>query len=168
MSFPFQYDVSNLEKLFSNLGFEVEIKKNLIKTDFYTEICNFSRNRKHLDGHMMILVVLSHGRDGHIYTADGQVISTERIYENFNNQLCPLLKGKPKFFIIQVNTFCISNLWKAPFLNDFFIKPSFSFDLFCKWFLKPLIIITDCIFILILKILIIMMHQQIPNLIDNK
>ncbi len=53
---------------------------------------------------MMILAVLSHGRDGHIYTSDGSVIATESIYEKFNNNNCPLLKGKPKFFIIQVSS----------------------------------------------------------------
>ncbi len=49
----------------------------------------------------MILAVLSHGRDGHIYATDGSVIYVESIYEKFNNSRCPLLQGKPKFFIIQ-------------------------------------------------------------------
>jgi hypothetical protein len=84
------------------LGFEVEVKQNLIKTEFDSEIRSFSQKKEHLKGHMMILAVLSHGRDGNIFAADGRVISTETIYEKFNNQFCPYLKGKPKFFIIQV------------------------------------------------------------------
>ncbi len=57
---------------------------------------------EHKNANMMVLAVLSHGRDGHVYTSDGLVIATESIYEKFNNNNCPLLKGKPKFFIIQV------------------------------------------------------------------
>ncbi len=52
---------------------------------------------------MMILAVLSHGRDGHVYASDGKVVATESIYEKFNNSGCPNLRGKPKFFIIQVS-----------------------------------------------------------------
>ena len=94
--------MKNLHRLFSDLGFEVEVKQNLIKTEFDREVRNFSQKREHLTGHMMIMAVLSHGRDGNIFAADGRVISTETIYEKFNNQFCPFLKGKPKFFIIQV------------------------------------------------------------------
>ena len=51
---------------------------------------------------MMILAILSHGGNGNVYTSDGRNVRIESIYEKFNNQFCPLLKGKPKFFIIQV------------------------------------------------------------------
>ena len=51
---------------------------------------------------MMILVILSHGRDGKIITSSGREYQIESIYEKFNNRECPSLKGKPKFFIIQV------------------------------------------------------------------
>ena len=50
----------------------------------------------------MILVILSHGRDGKIITSSGREYQIESIYEKFNNRECPALKGKPKFFIIQV------------------------------------------------------------------
>ena len=36
-----------------------------------------------------------------MYAADGQSINMEYIYEFFNNRNCPLLRGKPKFFIVQ-------------------------------------------------------------------
>lgn len=80
----------------------MEIERNLSKRDFDAVLEKFADNPLHKDADMMILAVLSHGRDGHVYTNDGQVISTERIYERFNNHYCPSLKGKPKFFIIQV------------------------------------------------------------------
>ena len=43
----------------------------------------------------------SHGKEGVVYAADGQSINMEYIYEFFNNRNCPLLQGKPKFFIVQ-------------------------------------------------------------------
>jgi hypothetical protein len=62
---------------------------------------DFAALSDHRDADMMILAVLSHGRDGHIYARDGSVIDTEVIYSKFNNTNCPMLRGKPKFFIIQ-------------------------------------------------------------------
>ena len=56
----------------------------------------------HAKADMMILVILSHGRDGKIITSSGREYQIESIYEKFNNRECPFLKGKPKFFIIQV------------------------------------------------------------------
>ena len=58
----------------------------------------------HETSNMMILVILSHGTNGHIYTTDGRWVNTENIYQKFNNHFCPKLKGKPKFFIIQVSS----------------------------------------------------------------
>ena len=61
-----------------------------------------ANNPFHEQADMFILVVLSHGRDGKIITSGGREFPIESLYEQFNNQMCPLLKGKPKFFIIQV------------------------------------------------------------------
>ncbi len=96
-----EVDVHNLQKLFEALSFKVEHRKNLSRKEFDSELLAFSRDRKHAAADMMILAILSHGRDGHIYASDGAVIGVESIYEKFNNQHCPALKGKPKFFIIQ-------------------------------------------------------------------
>ena len=41
---------------------------------------------------MAIVVILSHGKDGIVYAADGQSIDMEGIYELFNNKNCPLLQ----------------------------------------------------------------------------
>ena len=67
----------------------------------------FANNPSHEQADMMILAVLSHGRDGKIITSGGREVHIETIYEQFNNHMCPLLKGKPKFFIIQVSSFTI-------------------------------------------------------------
>lgn len=97
-----QYDVDNLKKLFEALLFSVEVQKNPSKPELDTILTRFSRDQAHWEADMMIMAILSHGRDGHVYTSDGRMNPTERIYEKFNNQNCQALKGKPKFFIIQV------------------------------------------------------------------
>ena len=66
------------------------------------ELLQFSKDPQHANADMMILVILSHGKDGKIITSSGREYQIESIYERFNNRECPLLKGKPKFFIIQV------------------------------------------------------------------
>ena len=44
---------------------------------------------------------MSHGRENELIAVDGLGIQLETIFEKFNNTNCPMLAGKPKFFIIQ-------------------------------------------------------------------
>ena len=96
-------DVLNLTKLFEGLHFGVRVLKNLTRGQLNQQLTDFAEDPEQVNADMMILVVLSHGKDGHIYTSDGLKYETENIYRKFNNQNCPNLKGKPKFFIVQVN-----------------------------------------------------------------
>ena len=50
---------------------------------------------------MMIFAIINNGTENGIITFDGGEILFEDIFKRFNNQNCPNLKGKPKFFIIQ-------------------------------------------------------------------
>jgi hypothetical protein len=50
-----------------------------------------------------------------VFTSDGKATNTELIYKKFNNQSCPLLKGKPKFFIIQVTVLTYTRRSEAGF-----------------------------------------------------
>merc|ERR1719309_234696 len=68
---------------------------------FYKVITEFARNKMHNESNMAIVAILSHGKDGIVYAADGMSIDMEYIYEYFNNENCPALQGKPKFFIVQ-------------------------------------------------------------------
>jgi len=94
-------DRDNLVALLKGLEFEVSVHRNLGLGPFYREITEFCCNKLHAEADMAIVVILSHGQDGVIYAADGQSINMEYIYEFFNNRNCPLLRGKPKFFIVQ-------------------------------------------------------------------
>ena len=59
----------------------------------------FSKNDDHQYGEMCVVIILSHGNDGGlINAADGKSVSTEYVLRKFNNDACPALKGKPKFF----------------------------------------------------------------------
>ena len=86
-------------------------------------LSRFASNPLHELADMMVLVVLSHGRDGKIITSGGREFPIETVYEQFNNHMCPLLKGKPKFFIIQViciyyHMFIIlSNTWNYSWIR---------------------------------------------------
>ena len=99
----FQIDVKNLRNLFAQLQFKVEHKKNLKRHEFDRELLAFANDPGHRESDMMILAILSHGREGNVFASDGTVIAIESIYEKFNNKNCPALQGKPKFFIIQVD-----------------------------------------------------------------
>ena len=80
----------------------MEHKKNLKRHEFDGELLAFANDPGHRESDMMILAILSHGREGNVFASDGTVIAIESIYEKFNNKNCPALQGKPKFFIIQV------------------------------------------------------------------
>jgi len=94
-------DVDNMRALLQGLEFDVTVHKNLQLTQFFKVITEFSSNKMHQDADMAVVVILSHGKDGVVYAADGQSINMEFIYEFFNNRNCPMLRGKPKFFIVQ-------------------------------------------------------------------
>lgn len=96
-----QFDVDNLSKLFQQLHFSTEHKQNLSRKECFSVLKEFSADARHANADMMILVILSHGRDGQIIASDGLPVDTERIYSQFNNTNCPMLRGKPKFFIVQ-------------------------------------------------------------------
>ena len=94
-------DVENLVQLLKGLEFDVTLKQNLALTPFFREVTDFCCNKLHAEADMAVVVILSHGHDGVVYASDGQSINMEYIYEFFNNRNCPLLRGKPKFFIVQ-------------------------------------------------------------------
>ena len=53
----------------------------------------------------LVCAILSHGdSNGFISTYDGK-IHIQVFFDAFSDKACPSLKGKPKIFIIQVNSF---------------------------------------------------------------
>ena len=55
----------------------------------------------HRDAQAFVLVVLSHGEDGHVICSDGKKLPIDYITSRFDGSRCEHLRGKPKLFIIQ-------------------------------------------------------------------
>lgn len=91
-----------LEKLFSQLGFQVKHLRNRtakqIDEDF--EVVSRDENNKKYDA--FVAIILSHGNKNNVIEGvDHCFVSLESILEKFNNENCPLLMCKPKMFFIQ-------------------------------------------------------------------
>jgi hypothetical protein len=71
-------DAENLEKLFTQLGFNVMSYKNMKRNETLKKLIEFSDIAGDKSGDMMVVCILSHGlQNGKIVTADGFVIDTE-------------------------------------------------------------------------------------------
>jgi hypothetical protein len=79
-------DVENLGNLLKGLEFDVTVHKNLTLAGFFKVVTEFCCNKLHTEADMTVVVILSHGKDGVVYAADGQSINMEYIYEFFNNR----------------------------------------------------------------------------------
>ena len=118
-------DSNNLDILFEQLGFKViknqvltlrekqkklqwsdtfkvTLRRNLSYQEMMETIQNFAKAEGHLDAQMCVVIILSHGdAGGLINAADKREVPTEYVLRRFNNDSCPMLKGKPKFFVFQ-------------------------------------------------------------------
>ena len=94
-------DVKALETLFEELHFNVKTERNKGRQKILEILDHFSLVEDHSDYNCFVLWLLSHGKDGHIYGADGETVSIETVRDFFSNARCPKLKGKPKLIFIQ-------------------------------------------------------------------
>ncbi|XP_029602345.1 caspase-14-like isoform X1 [Salmo trutta] len=96
-----EHDVKIIERLFQTNGFEnPTVSKAENKEAVMTE---FRRFRDQLTGDVgcLMVVIMCHGRLGHISLSNGEEIQLETIYQLFNNSQCPALREKPKLFVVQ-------------------------------------------------------------------
>ena len=95
-------DLKDLVSLFSNvLRFTVTERSNLSYPEMSKEIMAFAGKEEQGEADMAAVVVMSHGKEGTIYSSDGRWLETDWILKQFNNCWCPSLRGKPKLFIFQ-------------------------------------------------------------------
>ncbi|XP_036942868.1 caspase-6-like [Acanthopagrus latus] len=92
-------DRDNLEKRLKELNFEVAIHNNLKQMEVLDKIGEAAED-DHSDADCFLLVFLSHGENGHVWTHDGK-ISIQDITSMFKGDKCSSLVGKPKIFIFQ-------------------------------------------------------------------
>ncbi|KAH9378285.1 hypothetical protein HPB48_013513 [Haemaphysalis longicornis] len=63
---------------------------------------NVAKQDSQKDAECLVVILMSHGKEGVIYGSDDEVLNLKRhVYEPFNNEKCPALKGKPKLFFVQ-------------------------------------------------------------------
>ncbi|KAI1899026.1 hypothetical protein AGOR_G00078440 [Albula goreensis] len=93
-------DADALYRVFSRLHFQVHQRRDLDKAALLGVVEEFgSMSHRHLDA--FVCCVLSHGKKGHVYGTDGELVTIRQLTQHFTSSGCPSLAGKPKLFFIQ-------------------------------------------------------------------
>lgn len=92
------------EELFEKLN---EGKKifyyNLSHVGYFAN-CFAVSKADHSDSDCLIVVVLSHGEEGQLYSKDYPYVP-DTLWSPFSGENCPTLAGKPKIFLIQASNY---------------------------------------------------------------
>ncbi|XP_055864587.1 caspase-14-like isoform X1 [Biomphalaria glabrata] len=106
-------DVSHLSKMFEKLKFSICCKGNLTAEQMKQECKKFAKDRNLQNVSALSVVILTHGSTNECYFGiDGFIgrdnipvkntyITKTELAQIFNSRNCPLMKEKPKLFIIQ-------------------------------------------------------------------
>lgn len=106
-----ELDVDRMHSLFSHFHFKVTIGSNLSANEMKGLLTRVSKAESQNDADCLVIIVMSHGKEGTIYGSDGEEVHLERdVYEPFNNEKCPALQGKPKLFFVQA---CRGDQWDS-------------------------------------------------------
>lgn len=93
-------DASNLQSLFTQLGFKVWLVQDADVDEIKEKITELSQKPGHNDG--LVVCLLSHGLSGQIYGVEGNLISVSDILDIISSGPSgETLRGKPKLFLIQ-------------------------------------------------------------------
>ncbi|KAM7401188.1 hypothetical protein PAMA_005399 [Pampus argenteus] len=95
-----QEDANSLQEVFTRLGFEVVIHKNLTAYDMQYKL-NELGAKNFLDEDALVVCVLSHGEKGIVYGTDEKPVSLQKLTQPFKSGQAITLAGKPKLFFIQ-------------------------------------------------------------------
>uniref|UniRef100_A0A2K5YAY1 Caspase-1 n=1 Tax=Mandrillus leucophaeus TaxID=9568 RepID=A0A2K5YAY1_MANLE len=101
-----EVDIIGMTTLLQNLGYKVDVKKNLTASEMTTELAAFAHRQEHETSDSTFLVFMSHGiREGICGKKYSEqvpdVLQLNAIFEMLNTRNCPSLKDKPKVIIIQ-------------------------------------------------------------------
>ncbi|PNJ86661.1 CASP1 isoform 6 [Pongo abelii] len=101
-----EVDITGMTMLLQNLGYSVDVKKNLTASDMTTELKAFAHRPEHKTSDSTFLVFMSHGiREGICGKKHSEqvpdVLQLNEIFKMLNTKNCPSLKDKPKVIIIQ-------------------------------------------------------------------
>ena len=94
-------DVVQLQKLFEDLGFDVQTKRNLTRKQLLDELDSVACE-DHSKYDCFVLWIMSHGTSDEVYCSDGKTMPIETVVRDmFSNAACKTLSGKPKLCFIQ-------------------------------------------------------------------
>lgn len=94
-------DHTELEKLFTELSFNVEVRLNLDRNEMLNVAVEFAK-MDHSEFDSFVMIVMSHGGEKDaIEGVDGRSIRVEDLTSEFKVSNCPTLRGKPKLFFLQ-------------------------------------------------------------------
>uniref|UniRef100_A0A8I5N8R3 Caspase-1 n=1 Tax=Papio anubis TaxID=9555 RepID=A0A8I5N8R3_PAPAN len=101
-----EVDIIGITMLLQNLGYKVDVKRNLTASEMTTELEAFARRQEHKTSDSTFLVFMSHGFQegicGKKYSEQvPDVLQLNAIFEMLNTRNCRSLKDKPKVIIIQ-------------------------------------------------------------------
>uniref|UniRef100_A0A2K5U8H6 Caspase-1 n=1 Tax=Macaca fascicularis TaxID=9541 RepID=A0A2K5U8H6_MACFA len=120
-----EVDITGMTMLLQNLGYSVDVRKNLMASEMTTELEAFAHRPEHKTSDSTFLVFMSHGiREGICGKKYSEqvpdVLQLNVIFEMLNTRNCPSLKDKPKVIIIQA---CRGDnvSWRHPTKGSVFI-----------------------------------------------
>nr|AHG06617.1 caspase 1 [Miichthys miiuy] len=99
-------DEKNMEKLLTNLRYEVVKHTNLTGKAIDDAVINFSKHPKLKETDSVLVVIMSHGKLGAVLGVetsddDDDEFPINNIYKHLGSENCPALLDKPKIIIIQ-------------------------------------------------------------------
>ncbi|CAB1326554.1 unnamed protein product [Coregonus sp. 'balchen'] len=95
-----EQDERALFSVFSKLGFEVEVERDLTGRTML-EVVQELGGRSHVQADALVVCVLSHGEKVCVFGTDGGVVPIRSLTRPFTSAQCSSLAGKPKLFFIQ-------------------------------------------------------------------
>ncbi|XP_078118067.1 caspase-8 isoform X3 [Sander vitreus] len=94
-------DEECLHKVFTWLGFEVEIQRDCKREKMLSVLRELGSRPIHSQMDCLVCCILSHGIEGAVYSVEGHTVKIKELMEPVNGFKCPSLAEKPKLFFIQ-------------------------------------------------------------------
>ncbi|KAF0305399.1 Caspase-2 [Amphibalanus amphitrite] len=90
-----------LPSLLKQLGFEVQLERDLDRAQLLDTISAFAKRPEHGMYDMAVLAVLTHGGQHVLYGVDSRPLEVEQVISCFSHEAAPPLTGKPKWMLFQ-------------------------------------------------------------------
>ncbi|XP_069790473.1 caspase-8-like isoform X2 [Narcine bancroftii] len=93
-------DAERLIEVFTWLGFQVEMEKDLSAEEMRKKVDEYSK-KDHRLYDCFVCCILTHGKKGVMYGTDGENLAIREVTSSFSASRCQSLQQKPKVFFIQ-------------------------------------------------------------------